>query len=537
MTFDAARNRVVLLATDEAGVRRIWELDEAGWTRGSVTFGVGHFTEWTALAYDERRAQVLVVVSGTRCQTSTSTGSCWREEYLYAWDGVSAQRLDEAPNRGWKSELTYFPKLGGVVYSSSSNLLRPDLWRWNGTEWIRVEEYEAPAPNRGPIVFDRPRGRVVLFDDDRETWEWDGSTWTLAAQQSGPQANGVQLVYDGVRERVVAVQSNETWTYDGTVWRDVTSSAPPPWDDSDAALVFDAARGRLVRHALGRTWEWDGARWNDLTPSSSAVPAVDGTLVAFDRRRERTVLVEPPNVWTWDGQIWTEFEPREGPPERFDARVLLYHEERGTTVYISRWTECSGGFFGGSPTCESHDDAWEWDGASWRTWPELLNELPSLGPSTYDPLRGQIVRWSGFSLRAFGPSETALIQLSIGHPEIEASDVVSGLMVRSHCGASTGRRAPERVGARLEVWSGLEDTGAWRVIDRNSASETARAEEVTRLDHQLVDDVAGVFEELVRSDGRIHVRCRPDATQTPGVPHVALDHAEVRIRTSAPPNL
>ena len=119
--------------------------------------------------------------------------------------------------------------------------------------------------------------------------------------------------------------SNRTWEWDGNIWTvhdRFTSSSPAPSPRIDAAMAYDSARHVTVLFGgspyagaglLDDTWTWDGAVWKQV--------AIGGTLVrdqhamAFDEGRKVVVLLSgrsigggklDPVVDTseWDGTSW-----------------------------------------------------------------------------------------------------------------------------------------------------------------------------------------------------------------------------------------
>ena len=67
-----------------------------------------------------------------------------------------------------------------------------DTWEWNGASWSQRSATGPSARSHHAMVYDRHRGRTVLFGGFGwpagslgDTWEWNGSTWTRVAT-SGP---------------------------------------------------------------------------------------------------------------------------------------------------------------------------------------------------------------------------------------------------------------------------------------------------------------------------------------------------------------
>lgn len=129
-----------------------------------------------------------------------------------------------------------------------------------------------------------------------------GAPHRLGAGQPKPGPRGESgVAYDSARGRVVFFGGShmvaDTWEWDGTAWKDVTSAArPSPPKHHCDGLRQRAGTGRPLRrirrnerHALADTWEWNGTSWQDVTTAvSPAARAAHG--MAYDSRRGRTVV-------------------------------------------------------------------------------------------------------------------------------------------------------------------------------------------------------------------------------------------------------
>src|SRR5581483_6502753 len=117
---------------------------------------------------------------------------------------------------------------------------------------------------------------------------------------------------------VGATNLNDLWSWDGTVWTQLTSGSSPPPVRRSTAMAFDQSRGRAVVFGgsgggfLSDTWEWDGTMWSNPTLATHPV-ARDGLALAYDVTRARTVLFGGEgamgglqDTWEWDGTSWTQ---------------------------------------------------------------------------------------------------------------------------------------------------------------------------------------------------------------------------------------
>ena len=107
------------------------------------------------------------------------------------------------------------------------------------------------------MAYDGRRGRTVLFGGAQDfgqptftdTWEWDGSRWRQLTT-TGPSGNHFhRMAFDARRSRTVSFGGRggggETWEWDGRTWTKMASSGPPPRD-------HHALAAQLVAHHDGQ---------------------------------------------------------------------------------------------------------------------------------------------------------------------------------------------------------------------------------------------------------------------------------------------
>jgi hypothetical protein len=221
--------------------------------------------------------------------------------------------------------------------------------------------------------------------------------------------NRVLFGPEGARDTLL----DDTWEWDGAVWRRLPVSGPPARSESSAC--FDDRRGRVVlfggwhwteerRQRLGDTWEFDGVRWEQV--SASGPDARSAMALAFDSARGSSVLVGGSagrgpfaDTWEWRGSGWEG--PFPGPGARFNPALAA--DARGELVCFGGWDgsrrlgdtqvrrsgrwQPAGGEGGPSPRNHTamafdatrrrvllfggHDgervfgDLWSWDGEAW----------------------------------------------------------------------------------------------------------------------------------------------------------------------------
>jgi hypothetical protein len=208
-------------------------------------------------------------------------------------------------------------------------------------------------------------------------------------------ARGDWVLFGGVIP--VGVSPQQTWEFDGSVWRDATSLPAPDW----GVMEYDAARGRHVlfegarlNGAAPRTWEWDGQNWQDVTPAVSPSPRV-GFAMAFDPVMGGVLLYGgalasgPPvtsDTWRWNGSSWTQLNPATVPTD------LVYHD------MVTDWRRHRIVMFSGHRVTTAISRAtWVWDGQDWSRATNA-NDPPTRASacSTYDWLRDRVVMFGGY---------------------------------------------------------------------------------------------------------------------------------------------
>ena len=267
-------------------------------------------------------------------------------------------------------------------------------------------------------TYDRANDRLVLFGGDpgaggsyrSETYLMSCATnaWTLGP--AGPSARAYHsLTYDAARQRVILFGghltnpsgplTDQTWSFDGTSWTQLTSATRPSPRNGHTA-VFDSVRNCIVLFGgvdtaseLHDTWEWDGSRW---WARSSSFPAVGrhNAHGAFDPIRGRTVLFggrdnsSPPafydGTFEWDGATWSNRAPAVRPLGRAGG-VMCYDEAMDRVVLHS-----------GNSSSGLLSDTWYWDGSTWENHTHGNAPAPrTCAGMVYDPIRARLLLFGG----------------------------------------------------------------------------------------------------------------------------------------------
>jgi hypothetical protein len=196
---------------------------------------------------------------------------------------------------------------------------------------------------------------------------------------------------------------DETWVYDGHVWRQIVTAVHPP-GTVNPAMAYDAVThtivlfgGAIGAQPQGDTWLWDGATatWTLAHPGSAPEPTygqemftdpTSGHVVFFGGATQTATGAA---TWRWDGTTWQQLNPAHSPPARTDAAVAL-DPLRGVVV-----------MFGGTGTAPD-DATCIWDGKDWiRQAPATVPPHRDWAHAAFDPTLGEVVMYGGFSYAQF----------------------------------------------------------------------------------------------------------------------------------------
>lgn len=398
---------------DAAGVYYddTWRWDGTAWTRLMPSSFPDKRT-LHAMVYDSVRNRAVLCGGKDETDSLEDTWELAGDQWIARTGPSSEERSPEA--RSWhalaQDEDRGVTVLFGGAYGASdgSNVYLQDTWEWDGTNWVdRTPAAGEPLPlgRMSPALgYDRVRKRVVLhggvddygpFDD---TWEWDGARWKERTP-SDPLASpgyryghamafddqeGEMVLYGGTDSTYMGwVSFEDTWLWDGQIWRPARYTGNPPSGRCYHAMAYDQTRKRVVLYggqsywsaewmcppcgfpyAARDTFEWDGSKWSEMYPEGSEAPT---TLVshamAFSQRGPTLMFgggswifggSPLDETWAWDGKSWTHAvhgAHDNGAPEARSGHAMAYDSKRSRAVL----------FGGSSKDNYALGDTWEWD--------------------------------------------------------------------------------------------------------------------------------------------------------------------------------
>jgi hypothetical protein len=217
----------------------------------------------------------------------------------------------------------------------------------------------------------------------------------------------------------------DTWTWDGKVWKEVASNAPPvfgvPAAYDGATQTFDVL---WYPGCAGgpATSEWSGESWsgaNGAESEQAASPDVDGAM-AYDPSSQTLILWSPtagsdPNstsappyqssTWSWDGTTWSLLSPSISPPpsvgDSQDVQMVYDPATRQILLY------------------GDHSQAlWAWNGSKWSELSGSGGPAPRVGSSmVYDSALGEALLFGGDTATAYTTASASRAETyTLGEP-------------------------------------------------------------------------------------------------------------------------
>jgi N-acetylneuraminic acid mutarotase len=248
---------------------------------------------------------------------------------------------------------------------------------------------------------------VVLFGGStaggysNDTWTFDGTSWTQVCVSNRPPARSALplatlgnevVLFGGASSTALSTgrNLNDTWTFDGTSWTQVSVSSSPPGDaDMMATLGNEVV---LLAGATGDTWTFDGTSWTQVPVSNhpsprarAAIATLGNEVVLFGGDPSPWIQGTTPNplgdTWTFDGTSWTQVSVSNSPPARAAAMMATL----GNDVVL----------FGGGGGGRDLNDTWAFDGTSW-TQVSVSNPPPVRAYAVMATLSHEVVLFGGY---------------------------------------------------------------------------------------------------------------------------------------------
>ena len=211
-----------------------------------------------AEAYDA--ATGTVVLFGGTNGGGTYLADTW------TWNGTTWTQQSPAtvPTARQSTVMAYNPVNQTVLMFGGlgvGNVNLNDTWIWNGSNWTQ----QSPATSPGirfaaSLAFDPATNHMLLFGGRTgaslgDTWSWDGTTWTKLSPAASPSVrNSAAMAYDpgtgnvvlfGGNSGVGNLTYNDTWTWNGTTWTQLSPTTSPSVRLA-ATMAYDANVAGLI---------------------------------------------------------------------------------------------------------------------------------------------------------------------------------------------------------------------------------------------------------------------------------------------------
>ena|GEM_PF-1540156 len=381
MTFDPIAGVTVLVAG-----REHWELEGTAWTRIGTVPALDTQPMWIVFETSLGKRLLLGEDGNNMLKTWMWSGTAWTE---LVRSTVLANSV-----RSVVADRVH----GGLI------ALRVAGWaRWSPTgELTTIDNptfVDARIATGAAAANDLRRRVVVEFGGNRgdrtnpvrtdDMFVFDGRAWKDLAPTTKPSARwNHAMAYDAVHDRIVLFGgdaasglSRETWLWDGAVWSNA-SPAMSPTARAGHSMAFDPDSGRVVLFGgadiagpSNETWEWDGQTWvirvlttnmpNARVGTTLAADPIGGGLLLFGGAESPDADIAFDDTWRLTASGWTLLDTVVVPSGRRFATLTAAPARRRLLLTGGERIDTSG--IVARPVVLP--DAWEWDGARWRSLP------------------------------------------------------------------------------------------------------------------------------------------------------------------------
>ncbi|HXH40488.1 MAG TPA: kelch repeat-containing protein [Thermoanaerobaculia bacterium] len=398
MTWQGSNNTILFtgaVCVGSSTTDDTFEWDGTNWTKIALTSSaVRYYGE--AITYDPDH-QNVVVFGGAPVP---GTGAFLTATYTYS-GGIWAQQGDVLYPVPRSLFSFVSDPVRNVIYlygglNDATSFF--DFWTYQNGQFHPTLDGSQPSDCVLPVAaFDTDRQKVVMLCSGGSTWEFDGTAWTEydTSKKAPPSHEWSSLVYDQTLKKIVffggyGASNNsyldQTWTYDGSVWAQVTKNPPP--SRSHTSMWYDPILKKTVIYGgIGRLtstdrlsrysdmWSFDGTGWTQIVPTTTpgmrygALTAVDpktNHAVIFGGIRvdtdslNNTIQVYANDMWDWDGTNWTKVNTAAVPPVRENGGLAV-DPLRNQLVMFGGYS----GFY--------HSDLWSFVNGNWTQMTEVIN--------------------------------------------------------------------------------------------------------------------------------------------------------------------
>ena len=333
--------------------------------------------------------------------------------------------------------------------------------------WTQLSPASSPPGRmRTSLAYDAAIHKLVLFGGTatnggfgpNDTWTWSGTTWSqLSPSTSPPAVTAASMAYDGASGQLILFGGYSslggtlgTWAFNGTTWTSLSPANSPP-GRGNASMAYDAATKEVVLFGgqgssgvpnLGDTWTWDGTTWTEQSPTASP-PADHYGSMAYDPATRQLLYVDAGDTWSWNNASWTLLNSS-APADRLYPN-LAYDAGVGRLI-----------LYGGTSISGGLTDTWTWNGTSWT------QQVPTTDPTAFD-----------FSYPAVADDSATGQFILLGFGSVEETWAYTAAPRAPSIGVATAGDAQASIAFRPSKFDGGSPVTSYRVT-ATDATDSAR---------------------------------------------------------------
>lgn len=250
--------------------------------------------------------------------------------------------------------------------------------------WLDISPPSMRAVSGAAMAYDPQRKVMVVFSGGassitrNETWEWDGSIWRKRNPIASPparfhgamaydQRHGVMVLFGGSVNQKFGM--NDTWIYDGLTWTEQTFANPPKARFGHSMTAM--ANGDIIMFGgsdSDETWRYDGTWQLALgagireRPSARQFHSVarDGdTLLLYGGENDEASALYA-DTWRWVNNNNWEKVANSTEPGPLSRAVMVQTKADGSPLLVG------GKILGPMRQLSTSSDAWIFNGTKWE---------------------------------------------------------------------------------------------------------------------------------------------------------------------------